>query len=1156
MTDLNMLKRTLRQAVQKVATSNLTQTLSESQYSAGFEILVQDSGWQTYQNFIIPQLEKLFHSDFKSHAQISVLEIGPGPKSVLGYLPGHCREKIRKYTAFEPNSLFCEQLEKWIGTKSSSQHTQSPFPGLKKLPKIFRDPFGLQRMRSQHLGTDSRLAEKFDLILLCHSMYGMGHKQKVIEETLELLVEKPQSGMVVVFHRDEPLYLDGLVCHQYAPFPDGVISVKDNDTSLDYFSAFIAGITYQYPDMDKIVRAQWRKICRSLGRQEKEHAETLTFRAPEAMMVFNHHAISLPEIMAQVPFVKDSIVKNREARFRRPASILRPTKVHHIQNIVHWALKHGTNLTIVGGGHSGQCHWNNIVAVDMSAFNSISIVSEKQCEGDPSAHPYPLAVVGAGCKTGEIISKTMVAGLTVPLGARPSVGAGLWLQGGIGHLSRLYGMACDAIVGAVMVSVDFGQILCVGLVPDGHVPPDSVRPKNEAEILWTIKGAGTNFGIIVSVTFKAFPAPTFSVGNWILPLDNDSEAQRKIANFTIIASEKDPSCSSADAYLYCDAEKLHMGVTVFESSTTVLKSPVLSVTNPIPNWGEGKWSGPMNCEELFDAEMYVSTMHGGHGGGKTSSFKRCLFLNRVGEEEVALRLIKAIKSRPTHLCYLHLLHGGGAVRNVPADTAFGCRDWDFACVITGVWPREEDGTAIERRAVDWVYRTAAELLPVSSGVYSADLGPGPRDAGLATHAFGINHRRLCCLKLELDPFNLLAYACPLRLPSPNSKQKLVLLITGESGAGKDYCAEIWASTIPKYTRSNLKVRVASISDKTKQEYAAATGADIDRLLRDRAYKEYHRVTLTEFFHEQVKNRPNLPEKHFTSVVNESHDVDVLFVTGMREEAPVASLSHLVPEIRLIEVYIQTNPDTRLNRMGFSQSAETLDSEHKTSALGYRPCLIFDNSVNGLDMVTKFVEEKLVKYIHPDVERLAEMVSLVPNFPRPGIEFRHVLGIAQQPGGLALCTSLLKSHYPRDWTKVNAIVCCEAGGYIFASALAAKVHVPLVLIREAGKLPPPTISVTKSPSHVSSLTSHSPEKRMEMEQSVLSAGASVVFIDDVLATGETLCAVLKLLVKAGIDEENVEIMVVGEFPVHRGRLMLRKRGYERLHIQSLLIFGGA
>lgn len=169
----------------------------------------------------------------------------------------------------------------------------------------------------------------------------------------------------------------------------------------------------------------------------------------------------------------------------------------------------------------------------------------------------------------------------------------------------------------------------------------------------------------------------------------------------------------------------------------------------------------------------------------------------------------------------------------------------------------------------------------------------------------------------------------------------------------------------------------------------------------------------------------------------------------------------------------------------------------------------------------------------------------------------MLDVAQQPGGLALCTSLLQSHFTGDWAKVDAIVCCEAGGFIYASALASQVDVPLTLVCEAGKLPPPTISVSRRASHISNLTPNVlKEKRIEMGRGLIPCGASVVVVDDVLATGKTLCAVLQLLAEAGIEAGNVSIMVVVEFPSHRGRELLRKRDFGRTNIQNLLVFGGA
>ena len=67
---------------------------------------------------------------------------------------------------------------------------------------------------------------------------------------------------------------------------------------------------------------------------------------------------------------------------------------------------------------------------------------------------------------------------------------------------------------------------------------------------------------------------------------------------------------------------------------------------------------------------------------------------------------------------------------------------------------------------------------------------------------------------------------------------------------------------------------------------------------------------------------------------------------------------------------------------------------------------------------------------------------------------------------------------------------------------------MVLIREASKLPPPTVSVIKPLSHFSSLASNNlKEKRIEIEWDVVPRGASVVVVDDVLSTREMLCAVL-------------------------------------------------
>lgn len=151
-----------------------------------------------------------------------------------------------------------------------------------------------------------------------------------------------------------------------------------------------------------------------------------------------------------------------------------------------------------------------------------------------------------------------------------------------------------------------------------------------------------------------------------------------------------------------------------------------------------------------------------------------------------------------------------------------------------------------------------------------------------------------------------------------------------------------------------------------------------------------------------------------------------------------------------------------------------------------------------------------------------MVGPVPDSPSAGIDFHHLLRISQQLGGLGLCTSLLQNYFIVDWKRVDFTACCEGGGFVFGSALASRVDMPLVLIREADKLPSPTISVVKHPSHISSMAlSNEKEARIELERDTIQVGASVVVVADALSTGATLCAVVWLLEEAGID---VKILV--------------------------------
>jgi hypothetical protein len=63
---------------------------------------------------------------------------------------------------------------------------------------------------------------------------------------------------------------------------------------------------------------------------------------------------------------------------------------------------------------------------------------------------------------------------------------------------------------------------------------------NETDLLWAIKGAGTNFGIVISITFKAYIAPTYSVRNWVVPLRDNLEARSRLSDFDIFVTSMLP----------------------------------------------------------------------------------------------------------------------------------------------------------------------------------------------------------------------------------------------------------------------------------------------------------------------------------------------------------------------------------------------------------------------------------------------------------------------------------------------------------------------------------------------------------------------------------------------------------------------------------------
>ncbi|MFH1093263.1 MAG: adenine phosphoribosyltransferase [Candidatus Omnitrophota bacterium] len=162
-----------------------------------------------------------------------------------------------------------------------------------------------------------------------------------------------------------------------------------------------------------------------------------------------------------------------------------------------------------------------------------------------------------------------------------------------------------------------------------------------------------------------------------------------------------------------------------------------------------------------------------------------------------------------------------------------------------------------------------------------------------------------------------------------------------------------------------------------------------------------------------------------------------------------------------------------------------------------------------------------------VGRLAKIIRDVPDFPKKGILFKDITTVLQDPKGFKQSVNLLYKQYKGE--KIDYIVCVEARGFIFGSALAYKLNAGLVLIRKKGKLPYKTYSVTYALEYG--------EDTLEIHQDAIRENGRVLIIDDLLATGGTIQAVCKLLNKCKAKIVGIGFFI--ELLFLRGRKKLQK-----------------
>ncbi|MCW1963600.1 adenine phosphoribosyltransferase [Chryseobacterium viscerum] len=169
-----------------------------------------------------------------------------------------------------------------------------------------------------------------------------------------------------------------------------------------------------------------------------------------------------------------------------------------------------------------------------------------------------------------------------------------------------------------------------------------------------------------------------------------------------------------------------------------------------------------------------------------------------------------------------------------------------------------------------------------------------------------------------------------------------------------------------------------------------------------------------------------------------------------------------------------------------------------------------------------------------IKKLEETIENIPDFPIPGIQFKDISPIFLDP---KLYEDVIADLAAFSKGKVDAVCGIESRGYLFGIAIAVALEVPFILIRKAGKLPPPVISEKYDLEYGSAV--------IETREGQIKPGQRVLIHDDLLATGGTTEAAAKLVEKQGATVSQFSFLI--GLKGLNGDEKLKKFGAEVYHI---------
>jgi FAD/FMN-containing dehydrogenase len=410
---------------------------------------------------------------------------------------------------------------------------------------------------------------------------------------------------------------------------------------------------------------------------------------------------------------------------RRPALIARCADVADVVASVNFAREKKMLVAVRGGGHSGPglgvCDGG--LVIDLSRLRGIRV--------DPKDQTVR---VDGGCVWGDVDHATHPFGLAVPSGFLSTTGVGgLTLGGGIGYLSRRYGLTIDSLLAVDVVLAD-GRLV-------------TATATENPDLFWAVRGGGGNFGVVTSFLFQARPVKVVYGGPIFWPMERAGEVLRFWRDFILKAPEDISGWfgfATVPPVPMFPAEhhlkKVCLATWCYTGDLAKAEDafrPIRQFSPPLMDFcGEVPFPA---LQSLFDG-LYPPGLQW---------YWKADFFRELGDQAIDLHL-KYAERLPSPHSTMHLYPINGAAGRVgKSDTAFSFRDASFAEVIVGVDP----DPAANPRLVQWAKDYWLALHPFSAGGGYVNMMMDEGEDNVKA-AYRDNYARLAQVKRKYDRGNL------------------------------------------------------------------------------------------------------------------------------------------------------------------------------------------------------------------------------------------------------------------------------------------------------------------------------------------------------------------------------------------------------------------